>query len=122
MEELKLLIEMVSNLPTMAIWVLAGFFAYKTIIIGSVYGVIRLAITKAHDVLVSRKVDYREIRPMLDGICIHGEVSGIMAQLNRIKSKGTHLPDGTGYIHADSTQWLKEAIDDKELKEASGKK
>ncbi len=35
MEELKLLIEMVADLPQMALWVLVGFFVYKVVIVGS---------------------------------------------------------------------------------------
>lgn len=91
MEELKLLIEMVSTLPTMAIWVLVGFFAYKVICVGSIYGVIRLGITKLHDVIVARKVEYKEIRPMIDGICIKAETNALMAQLHRIKQKARIL-------------------------------
>ena len=53
MDELKLLIEMVANLPQMAIWVLVAFWAYKVVVIGSIYGVIRLAIVKLHDWLTT---------------------------------------------------------------------
>lgn len=49
MGELKLLIEMVANLPTLAVWVLVGYLVYKVAVIGSIYGVIRLLIVKAHD-------------------------------------------------------------------------
>jgi hypothetical protein len=49
MEELEQLILLIGKLPTLAIWVLVGFFAYKTIVIGSIYGVIKLAIVKLHD-------------------------------------------------------------------------
>lgn len=55
MDELKLLIEMVANLPQLATWVLVGFLIYKVSVVGSIYGVIRLLIIKAHDALVNRK-------------------------------------------------------------------
>jgi len=117
MNELKLLIEMVKDLPAMALWVLVGFWAYKVIFIGSCYGVIKLAISKIHDVLIARKVEYKEIRAMVDGICIHGETSALMSQLHRLRNKGTHLKDGEGYIHSKSVQWLCEAIDEKEARD-----
>lgn len=34
MDELKLLIEMVSNLPSLAVWVLVGYLAYKVAVVG----------------------------------------------------------------------------------------
>lgn len=117
MNELKLLIDMVKDLPAMALWVLVGFWAYKVIFIGSCYGVIKLAISKTHDVLTTKKIEYKEIRPMLDGICIRGETSTLISQLHRIKNKGTHLTDGEGYIHSKSVAWLREAIDEKEARE-----
>lgn len=117
MNELKLLIDMVKDLPAMALWVLVGFWAYKVIFIGSCYGVIKLAISKVHDVLITRKVEFKEIRPLLDGICIRGETNALIAQLHRIRSKGTHLTSGEGYIHSISIAWLREAIDEKEAKE-----
>jgi len=49
MDELKLLIDMVANLPTLAVWVLVGYLAYKVVVVGSIYGVIRLLIIKGHD-------------------------------------------------------------------------
>ena len=52
MEELKLLISMVNDLPALATWVLVGYLIYKITVIGSIYGVIRLLIVKMHDVLM----------------------------------------------------------------------
>ena len=49
MDELKLLIEMVANLPQTALWVCIGFFAYKVIVIGSIYSVIRFCVQKMYD-------------------------------------------------------------------------
>lgn len=53
MDALKLLVEMVKDLPDMAIWVIIAFFVYKTIIVGSIYGVIRHVATKIHDAVVT---------------------------------------------------------------------
>lgn len=109
MEELKLLVEMVAGLPSMVLWVVAFFFVYKVIVIGSVYGVIRFVTQKLYEWGVSER--RKEIRPMLDGICIHGTVNGVMDQLNRVAGRGTGI--GGKYIHNVSVKWLEEAIDDK---------
>lgn len=114
MEELKLLISMVAELPAMAVWVLVGFFAYKVVIIGSVYGVIRFVAGRLFDWLQQRKareVEYKEIRPMLDGMCIKAETDALIAQLHRIRGKGLSIQ--SEYIHAQSVHWLREAIDQK---------
>jgi len=50
-DELKELIAVVNSLPQLALWVAVGFWAYKVIIIGSVYGVIKLAINKAYSAM-----------------------------------------------------------------------
>ena len=54
MEELKLLIEAVAELPELAIWVVAMYFFFKLAIVGSIYGVIRFFVSKGHDVLQRR--------------------------------------------------------------------
>lgn len=114
MDELKLLIEMVAHLPAMALWVLVGFFVYKVAIIGSVYGVIRFVAGRLFDWLQAkktRKVEYKEIRPMLEGMCIKAETERLIAQLHRLRGKGLSI--ASEYIHSSSVDWLREAIDDK---------
>jgi len=114
MEELKLLIEMVSHLPAMAMWVLVGFFAYKVCIIGSIYGVIRFVAGRLFNWLEAQKtrpVEYKEIRPMLDGMCIKAETERLIAQLHRLRGRGVSIQ--SEYIHAASVDWLRQAIDAK---------
>ena len=111
MEELKLLIQMVENLPTMAVWVLVGYLLYKITVVGSIYGVIRFVSGQLFDWLREKKVEYKDIRPMLDGICIKASTEMLMAQLHRLRGKG--LSHETEYIHTLSVNWLREAIDHK---------
>lgn len=100
-EELKVIVEMIADLPSFALWVIAAFWAYKVIVIGSVYGVIRLAINKFHDFLVKPKdVD-------LDTMC--GSINikkSLILQLSRIPCQYTQLDPN-------AVNWLKEAIDEK---------
>lgn len=119
MEELKLLIEMVASLPTMAVWVLVGFFAYKVVVVGSIYGVIRFVSARLFDWLQqqkAREVEYKDIRLMLDGICIHTEKDRLLSQLHRLKGKGVSVQ--SDYIHGQSVEWLRDAIDKKIASEA----
>ena len=114
MEELKLLISMVADLPHAALWVIAGVLIYKVVIIGSIYGVIRLAIVKAHDWLV-RPAHQRVVVEMvgtINGMAITGCVDAFIAQLHRLRGKGTNIT--TQYVHEQSVTWLREAIDAKE--------
>jgi hypothetical protein len=106
MEELKLLVDMVADLPSMALWVIAFFFAYKVLILGSIFGVIKMAILKLHDWLTNAPT-----KVSLDGMCISGTKGELIGQLSRLKR-------ATGaYVHNSDVQWLKEAIDEKLAKE-----
>ena len=115
MEELQAIIEMISKLPQTALWVLVGFWTYKVVVIGSIYGVIRFAIEKAHSWATTPKESLIKVRPMLERITITGNLDQLIGQISRICGKGTSI--GSTYIHDRSIQWLKEAIDEKEARE-----
>lgn len=117
MDDLKLLVDMVGHLPQLALWVLLGYLVYKLAVVGSIYGVIRyvtkevfswLSVKKAEP---PREVEYKEIRPMLDGMCIRASADSFLAQLHRLKGKGLGIE--SDYIHQQSVDWLREAIDAK---------
>lgn len=110
MDELKLLIEMVSNLPQMAMWVLVGFWAYKVIVIGSVYGLIKFITLHLYKVLTAGKVT-NEIK-RLDDLVIDGNLDDLITQIKRCRRSHS------SYLHASGVEWLKQAIDDKEAKDA----
>lgn len=100
MEELKLLIEMVANLPALAVWVLAGYLAYKVAIVGSIYGVIRLAITKLYEWKTAKV----ETQIRLGVNTINEDVAeAIKLQLTRLF--------GNGYIQYSDVAKLRQAID-----------
>ncbi len=114
MEELKLLIDMVANLPSMALWVLAGFWAYKVVVIGSVYGVIRLGINKLHSWLTTPKhiLQKINIEAQINAVSIttDGTHLALMAQIERMRGLTTGLGS---YIHSSDVDWLRLAIDEK---------
>ena len=102
MEELKLLIEMVANLPTLAVWVLVGYMAYKVVVVGSIYGVARLMIIKFHDWLTKPKV----VKFNLGAKALDEDTAvALTAQIAR-------LSDGI-YLHMGDVKKLREALDAK---------
>jgi hypothetical protein len=113
MEELKILVELLNTLPTLALWIIAAFFAYKVVCIGSMYGIVKLAINKLHDWLVRPpKAERKDISPTLRGITIDNAMEPLIDQLVRLKGKGVGID--SAYIHGASASWLREAIDAKE--------
>lgn len=83
MDELKSLIEAIAGLPQLAVWVVVAFWAYKVIVIGSIFGVVRLGISKAHDLLVRQRVTVAQVVPMLEGIATGGTLDGLKSELKR---------------------------------------
>ena len=102
MEELKLLISMVANLPTLAVWVLVGYLAYKVVIVGSIYGVMRLVIIKWHDWATKPKTVALKIgaKPIDESTA-----EALNAQIARV-CNGT-------YYHMSDVQTLREALDER---------
>ena len=106
MEELKELVNIIGSLPQIALWVMIGFWAYKVIVVGSVYGVIRLAIIKGYDAIVKP----REFN--INGICISEAVA------NEIKSEISRaITFSKAYLNSADARWLREAIDEKRIRE-----
>jgi hypothetical protein len=134
MEELKLLVGMVADLPSMALWVIAFFFAYKVTIIGSVYGVIRFVVEKAHNAYITRKtlppaVQEISLEDKLKGICITSDstLNLLLLQIQRVRGKRTSFENqnswgfSEAYIHTCSVDWLREAITEKEERDKEEK-
>ena len=119
MEELKMLVEMVAKLPALAIWVLVMFWAYKVVVVGSVYGLIRFVVSKAHDYLVQQKTKSLDVVYKLGPLLITAEMENFMEQLKRVRGKGLTIQ--SDFIHHQSVNWLRDAIDDKIAKDAANK-
>lgn len=100
MDELKLLIEMVAGLPSLAVWVLVGYLAYKVVVVGSIYGVIRLLIVKLHDWLTAPQTYKCGTATMNESTA-----EALSIQVARIC--------GGSYCHMSDVQKLREALDAK---------
>ena len=113
MDELKILIEMVAELPQMAIWVLVLFFCYKTVVIGSIFGIGKMLIEKIHSVLTTPRHELKivDIRVELDGNVISGGLSPLLSQISRMRVHcNLKRKIDTDYIHGYHTEWLEKAI------------
>jgi uncharacterized protein YqhQ len=58
----KELAEVLKDLPDLAIWIMIGILFYKVVIVGSIFGIIKLAITKAHDAITKPKTVVTEYK------------------------------------------------------------
>lgn len=120
METLQSLATIIKDLPDTAIWIIAIYFFFKLAIVGSIYGVIRLAIIKLHDVLVTKNKAPTEVGVALDGRVISRNKVAFLGQIDRISA---HCNEGTSVstLHSDATTFLRKAIDSQIEKEKAGK-
>lgn len=108
MEEIELLVKLIASLPTMAIWVIAMFYAYKVIIIGSVFGVIRFGISKLHDYLTKPKVVTNDYK--VGEFALNNTVgAALMHQITRLHN---HKGSSSHYIHMPTIFALEKVIDE----------
>jgi hypothetical protein len=68
------------------------------------------------DYKTTQKLEIKNIENRLDGMVITGNVDKLINQIYRCAGKGTGI--NSTYLHEQSIKWLKEAIDDKILKES----
>lgn len=118
MEELKLLLEMVAKLPNLAIWVIVAIYAYKTIIVGSIYATIRFVIQKWHDAYVTNKTkkETKDAEYLLRELVIKDELAmaALINEIRRIRSCGDKNSSyKSQFVHRSDIDWLASAIDDK---------
>ena len=65
MDELKEVVGLISSLPTLATWVFVGFFAYKVVIVGSLYGTVRFVVEKIY-LIFKQEVSKSELANIID--------------------------------------------------------
>lgn len=120
-DELKQLMDVFKDAPNVVIWLVVGFFVYKLVmylsVTGVAYKIASLLITKAHNAYISERPTQRKVTSIhgFDEITLTDCLPELMKQLRRIRGKGLTIT--SRYIHEQSVDWLKEAIDDKEAKD-----
>lgn len=118
MEELKQLVELILKLPNTALWILAGFLLYKLSIVGSIYGVIRFAIEKAHNLYHTKIIEGK--KPVItlykwkDGVePISEEVkTSIVNSLIKLKVHTDISKYSSTYVHSSYSQVLDDLVND----------
>lgn len=94
----------------MVIWLVAMYFFFKIVVVGSIYKVIALTVIKIHDAVVAKKVVVEEVIKKVNTIVLESklitsdETTDKMLQLvNRMQS--------TSYIHDNDVDWVMNALD-----------
>lgn len=101
MDELKVLVEMLAGLPHTVLWVLVGYLIYKLVILGSIYGVLRLLIEKTHDwVTQPKRVEWDM-----------GDITVGTTTKHALTEQLLRLRDRSSYIHFEDSNRLRKAID-----------
>lgn len=117
------ILKIIQELSGPALWVggitITLLFAYKVIIVGSVYGVIKFTVQKLHDVLVKPTHEKKviDIEGEIQGIAITNCVPALLTQIKRVRGKGTSI--NSDYIHLPDVNWLADAITEKMEKESN---
>lgn len=85
MDELKVLIGMVAGLPGLAIWVLVAFYAYKVVVIGSIYGLVRFIVARVADLVTTRRLAF-DITEEVNGLLISNCRGRLISLLWQVRS------------------------------------
>lgn len=115
LEEVKELVQLINSLPHLALWVMAGFWVYKVVMIGSIYGLIHFAIDKMHDWLVKPKTvvtewKFRNVR-LYQPDRLESLLLGVINYANRSRNAETPkvIED---FFYIDSMHHLQKAWDE----------
>lgn len=100
--------------PDIAVWVLAIIYLYKTIIVGSIYGVIRYTVDRAHSAwkherVVRSQVDYTAKLGKL--LMTEGVVEFEALLIELIASRNKRSPGWNwNHVFADDVQYLRKLL------------
>lgn len=111
-EALKEIVGIIKDLPEMALWILSGYFFYKLFIVGSVYGVIRLAIIKIHDYMVRPKEEIKKITLSEKFITSDKAYDEFLLLIDSLLAA-----QNSKYVHSSGVRWLKDAVKEKATKD-----
>ena len=120
-EELKTLLDMVAELPTMALWLLGGFFLFKLIVYLSTTGAIVYGLKLLFDTVITCWKTERPPRKFQQSVKLDDEVIDDVTK-ERFLTFLKRCKKTTGiYLHNTDLRWLEEAVRDKEIKDFQGK-
>jgi len=117
-DEIKQLGEMVNQLPHLALWVIAAFWAYKVILIGSIFSLIKYIVSRVVDLILRmRKVGEVDNQiSVLDDYCLNdtsaSAIKAVLKECQHDDMRVVRYPADRYFSKAHLT-WLKKAIDEK---------
>ena len=117
MEELQMLVDMVKDLPGMALWLVAFYFFYKVMIVGSVYSVIRLGIAATKETFLKWGTGDRVVKLETNsmGTLFMEEAYIRMPELRDAVNNRKH--SAGSYIHDRDMQYIIDAVKEKTERE-----
>ena len=124
MEELKQLADILKELPTLGFLILGGYFMYKLVIVGSIFAVIKLVVTRLTDMVSKGKTEATKIKQTeldnealardykrLKELKITGVMPELMELLTDIKNNEAIGGRSWNYVNSSDLKWVREAID-----------
>jgi len=124
LEALRELIDVLKEMPDLALYVLGGYLSYKLFIVGSIYGIIRMGIEKIHDAYmrpITTKIEIAlgEFILSNDGAAMF---PGIMDRIKLHRARNLETGKSYGlskegfklkYLHLEDIHWLQKAVEEK---------
>lgn len=110
------------DLPELAIWILIGILLYKVIIVGSVFGLIKLFILKLHDYLTKPK-ELPVKKVFLDGYFIthDGTYEKFRSVIREMIHYNSKVSNRDNYLHRCDVEFIKQAIIEKRQRDQEKK-
>ena len=108
MEELKGFIGILKDMPDMVIWLVAFYFFFKIVVVGSIYKVVALAIVKVHDMVVAKKVNIID-----NSIKLDGEIISSDATQSKFKKLVKLIKFDSSYVHDNGIEFAMDAIEER---------
>ena len=108
MESLALLVDMVKDLPDMAVYLVFAYFVYKLFVVGSVYGLLRFSVDRLYRAYILPK-DVR-VKSTVITEKTNKITSTKTAQVRLIELLEEFTASRGGLINGTDISWLQEAI------------
>lgn len=107
---------LVEKMPHLALWIMAGFFAYKIMIIGSWFALAKLLIDRVHSWAMRPPAPPQPVVMKLGNMLCMVSESEVASVLYMVPRSST-----TDMIHGHHLSWLRAAIAEKKDRESSSK-
>lgn len=106
------------DLPDLAIWILIGVLFYKVVIIGSIFGIIKLSIVKLHDAITKeKKPEEKRIVYEVGDHIIEKAMPKFELLIEKMKRNNYGGGYSHSYIHESDIEWALGAMREREARE-----